>query len=116
MYRKLFRMFLMGTFVLLASCVDDTYDFANKELVTDVKIEGNKLALPLGNLRAMMLDSLLSVEDIDILEQTDGAYSINISDSVPFDVEIAPITLSIPSQKYSSDISFVEVEIGRAHV
>lgn len=111
MYRKLFRMFLMGTIVLLASCVDDTYDLANKELVTDVKIEGNKLALPLGNLRAIMLDSLLSVEDIDVLEKTDGVYSINISDSVPFEVAIDPITLSIPSQKYSSAIDFVEVDI-----
>ena len=116
MYRKLFRMFLMGTFVLLASCVDDTYDLANKELVTDVKIEGNKLALPLGNLRAIMLDSLLSVEDIDILEQTDGVYSINISDSVPFDVEIDPITLSIPSQKYSTEINFVEVDITEVEI
>lgn len=111
MVNKLKKLFLQGTTLLLASCVDNTYDFANKELVADVKIEGNKLALPLGSLRAIMLDSLLSVEDIDVLEKMDGVYSIGISDSVPFDVDIDPIKLSIPSQEYSSAINFIEVDI-----
>lgn len=102
---------LIGALFVFCSCVDDTYDLSKKDLSLDMKIEGNRIALPLGSLRPIVLDSLLSVENIDILEQTDGVYSINISDSVPFDVEIDPITLSIPSQKYSSEINFVEVDI-----
>lgn len=111
MYRKLFRMFLLGTFVLLASCVDDTYDLANKELLTDVKIEGNRLALPLGSLRAIMLDSLISTEDMDFLDVTDGVYSISMSDSIPFNVDIDPIVLSIAPQRNQSEIEFIEVDI-----
>lgn len=111
MVKKMFRLFLMGTTVLLASCIDDTYDLANKELVTDVKIEGNKLALPLGSLRAMMLDSLINVEDMDFLKLTDGVYSIGMSDSIPFNVDLPSIKFSVPPQKHSSKIDFIEVDI-----
>ena len=91
MIKKMLKLFLLGTPILLASCIDDTYDLANKELVTDVKIEGNRLALPLGSLRAIMLDSLINVEEMDFLDIIDGTYSIGMSDSVSFDVAIAPI-------------------------
>ena len=111
MIKKLLKLFLLGTPVLLASCIDNTYDFANKELVADVKIEGNRLALPLGSLRAIMLDSLINVEEMDFLDIIDGTYSIGMSDSVSFDVAIAPIKLSIPSQSHSSKIEFVDVDI-----
>ena len=111
MIKKLLKLFLLGTPVLLASCIDNTYDFANKELVTDVKIEGNRLALPLGGLRAIMLDSLINVEEMDFLDIIDGTYSIGMSDSVSFDVAIDPIKLSIPSQSHSSKIEFVDVDI-----
>ena len=109
--KKVFRLFLVGTTALLASCIDDTYDLANKELVTDVKIEGNKLALPLGSLRTVILDSLINVEDLDFLKLTDGAYSISMSDSIPIDVELPSVKFSVPSQKHSSKIDFIEVEI-----
>ena len=111
MVKKVFRLFLMGTTVLLASCIDDTYDLANKELVTDVKIEGNKLALPFGSLRAVMLDSLIDVEDLDFLKLTDGEYGISMSDSIPIEVEIPSIKFSVPLQKHSSRIEFMEVDI-----
>ena len=111
MIKKVFKLFLLGTPFLLASCIDDTYDLANKELVTDVKIEGNKLALPLGSLRAIMLDSLINVDEMSFLDITDGAYSISMSDSLSFDVAIDPIKLSVPTQKHSSKIDFIDVNI-----
>lgn len=111
MIKKVFKSFLLGTPFLLASCIDDTYDLANKELVTDVKIEGNKLALPLGSLRAIMLDSLINVDEMSFLDITDGAYSISMSDSLSFDVAIDPIKLSVPTQKHSSKIDFIDVNI-----
>lgn len=111
MIKKMLKLFLLGTPILLASCVDETYDLANKKIVTDLKIEGNKLALPLGSLQAIMLDSLINVEEMDFLDVADGVYSISMSDSVSFDVPVAPIKLSIPSQHHSSKIDFIDVDI-----
>ncbi len=111
MVKKMFRLSLLGTIALLASCVDDTYDLANKELVTDVKIEGNTLALPLGSMRAIMLDSLINVDDLEFLKITNGVYGISMSDSLPIEVDIPTVKLSVPSQKHSSKIDFIEVDI-----
>lgn len=111
MIKKSLKLFLLGTSVLLASCVDDTYDLANKELLTDVKIEGNRLALPLGSLRAIMLDSLISTEEMDFLDVTDGIYSVNMSDSILLEVEVDPIKISIAPQQNQTEIEFVEVDI-----
>lgn len=111
MVKKMLRLFLMGTTVLLASCIDETYDLANKELVTDVKIEGNKLALPLGSMQAFVLDSLIDVEAIPLLEQMNGVYCINMSDTVSYEITIPSISFSIPPQKVSELVEFDEAEI-----
>ena len=111
MIKKMLKLFLLGTPILLASCIDDTYDLANKELVTDVQIKGNKLALPLGSFRAFMLDSLINADGMSFLDFTDGTYSISMSDSLSFDVDIDPIKLSIPTQKHSTKIDFIDVDI-----
>lgn len=109
--KKVKMLLAVGVMAGFSSCIDGTYDLANKELVTDVAIEGNKLALPLGNLRAIMLDSLLSVEDSEFLEKLDGVYSISISDSVPIELSVDPISFSLPTQSYSSNIDFVKADI-----
>ena len=94
MYKKVLGMFLMGTLFFFCSCVDDTYDLANKEISTDVEIKGNRLALPLGSLRAIMLDSIISVEDIDLLDKMDGVYSISMADTIaPYEYEMPEIKL-----------------------
>ncbi len=104
-------MLLLGAISLFCSCVDNTYDLANKELSMDVKIAGNKLALPLGSMRAIMLDSLINVDDLEFLKITNGVYGISMSDSLPIEMDIPSVKLSVPSQKHSSKIDFIEVDI-----
>jgi hypothetical protein len=55
MYRKTHHLVLLGTICLLCSCIDNTYDLKNKEISLDMAIEGNKIALPLGNLKPILL-------------------------------------------------------------
>lgn len=115
MYRKLFRMFLLGTFVLLASCVDDTYDLANKELLTDVKIEGNRLALPLGSFEAIMLDSILDLESIPMLkaDSTSRIYSLSLNDSLVTRVEQKDLDVLKEVSNLSSDIEPIVISLDR---
>lgn len=97
MYKKLLGMFLTGTLFFLCSCVDDTYDLKGKEIDTDVEIKGNKLALPLGSLRAFVLDSLMG--DIDLMETEDGVFAFKEGDSIhPMEKMINPICLEIEDQ------------------
>lgn len=105
-------MFLWGTLLLLCSCIDGTYDLSKKEIMTDMKIEGNKLALPIGNLRAMQLDSMLDLDGLEILKEIDGVYSLAMGDTVgPFSIEIPPIALSIPSITHEEEFSFKDHDI-----
>ena len=79
MYKKTLSLLQAGILVFFCSCVDATYDLANKEIATDVEMKDNKLSLPLGSLQAFMLDSLLG--DIDLIEtEEDGTYCIRQSD------------------------------------
>lgn len=132
----MFKLFLMGTTVLLASCIDDTYDLANKELVTDVKIEGNKLALPFGSFSPIVLDSVLDLEAISMLEadSVSRAYSLSLNDSLvtrvaqedldvlkevsnlsteidPISIPIKKIKFSFPTYDYKDTLEFGEVEL-----
>lgn len=136
MLKRMCRLFLMGTTVLLASCIDDTYDLANKELVTDVKIEGNRIALPIGSLRPIILDSLLDLSTIPMLEADSAtkAYSLSLSDSMVTSVakkdlsvledvsklsaEISPVVIDLPEVKFSlpsvnrsEQLSFADITI-----
>ena len=105
MCKKALGLFLMGTLFILCSCVDDTYDL-NKGVTTDVEIKGNKLALPLGSLRAIMLDSLLSVDSLDILNKKDGVYSISMADSIaPYEYEIPQIKFEIPAKETKVEVN-----------
>lgn len=136
MCKKSLGMLLMGAMAFFCSCVDDTYDLANKELAMDMKIEGNRLALPLGSLRPIVLDSILDVTSIPVLE-TDSvtrAYSLSLNDSLvtrvgkedldvlkevsnlssqidPISIPLDEISFSLPSVNRIDSMSFEEVEL-----
>ena len=136
MLKRMCRLFLVGTTVLLVSCIDDMYDLANKELVTDVKFEGNRIALPIGSLRPIILDSLLDLSTIPMLEADSAtkAYSLSLSDSMVTSVakkdlsvleevsklsaEISPVVIDLPEVKFSlpsvnrsEELSFADITI-----
>lgn len=115
MNKKYFGLFLLGTAVLCHSCIDDTYDL-KKGVATDVKIEGNKLSLPLGSLSPLVLDSLLNVDSIPMLGKTDGVFSISMSDTLGFSQQIEPIKLSIEPQSETMKVEFTEASIEKVHI
>ena len=85
MCRKVLTVLLIGMLFLISSCVDKRYDLVNKDMTTDVKIEGNTIALPVGNLKAIVLDSLIDLDKIEILDKNDkGIYSISMDDCQHF--------------------------------
>ena len=83
MYKKsLIAMFVIAS-SFVASCVDKNYDLANKEITTDVKLEGETIALPVGALKPVVLDSLIDVSEIDMLvKDANGVYAISMEDSI----------------------------------
>lgn len=111
-------MFCLVAVTLLASCVDSRYDLANKDIATDVKIEGNQIALPVGDLKAVLLDSILDISEVDILEKNaDGVYSITLNDTIaPFETSIDPINIAIGHINHSVEINFTEAEITTVHL
>ena len=104
MYKKTLGLFLMGTLFFFCSCVDDTYDL-NKKISTDMGIIDNKLALPLGSLKAIVLDSLIG--GIDIIDTNkEGIYAIKQNDTIhPIEKKVDEILLTIKPQGISSSIS-----------
>ena len=75
MLDKKSKCLLWGCMVLCCSCVDNAYDL-NKDIVMDVTIPGNKITLPVGNVKPIVLDSLIDVDDIDLLEKMNGVFCI----------------------------------------
>ena len=118
MCRKTFTLLLLGAVSLLCSCVDNNYDIVNKDVSTDVKIEGNRISIPFGSLKAIPLDSLVDTDDIDILEKgIDGTYCIAIDDSIsPVEEVIDPVKLNVDPQEHSVEIDFSNVEIDSVHI
>lgn len=102
---------------LVISCVDKNYDLANKEIATDVKIEGNSIAVPVGSLKSVVLDSLIDVSGIEMLEKgADGVYSITMDSTISVEEGIEPITLNIDSIQHRVDIEFDEVNVNNVHI
>ena len=118
MYRKTFTLLFLGAVSLLCSCVDNNYDIVNKDVSTDVKIEGNRISIPFGSLKAIPLDSLVDTDDIDMLEKSvDGTYCIVVDDSIsPVEEVIDPVKLNVDPQEHSVEIDFSNVEIDSVHI
>ena len=110
-------MLRYGLVLLVCSCVDNNYDL-NKEIATDVRIEGNRVSVPFGNLKAITLDSIVDVDDVDILEKgADGMYSISKEDSIsPVEVDVDPVKLNVDPMEHSVEIDFESVEIDSVHI
>ena len=102
---------------LVVSCVDKNYDLANKEIATDVKIEGNSIAVPVGSLKSVVLESLIDVSGIEMLEKgADGVYSITMDSTISVEESIEPITLNIDPIQHRVDIEFDEVNVKNVHL
>lgn len=94
---------LMGAVLLMTGCVDDSYDVSGG-VSTDIKITDNKLTLPLGDLKAMRLDSLIG-SGLDILTVGENGYGIDVEGTVDtISVDIDRITL--PAQTFEIDKAF----------
>lgn len=114
MLNKNAKWLLWGSLALCCGCVDNAYDL-NKDIVMDVTIAGNKITLPVSNVKPIVLDSLIDVNDIDMLEKLDGVYSLKKSDVIdPIDIEIDPIKINIDPVTHSSTFQFEEVTIDEA--
>lgn len=104
---KKMGMLFMGALMVFGSCVDDTYDMANKELVTDMTIEGNKLALPLGNLRPLMLDSLIKAEENAAIKNQDGVYCVGMEGAIEaMEYEIGSFKLKMEPSYSTKGLDF----------
>ena len=117
MCNRTFRMLRYGLVLLVCSCVDNNYDL-NKEIATDVRIEGNRVSVPFGNMKAVTLDSIVDVDDVDILKKgADGMYSISKEDSIsPVEVDVDPVKLNVDPMEHSVEIDFESVEIDSVHI
>lgn len=115
MLNKNAKWLLWGSLALCCGCVDNAYDL-NKDIVMDVTIAGNKITLPVGNVKPIVLDSLIDVDDIDLLEKMENeVYALKKSDAIdPIDIEIDPIKINIDPVTHSSTFQFEEVKIDEA--
>lgn len=117
MCKRNFILSAIGAIALLCSCVDNNYDVVNKEISTDVKLEGNRIALPFGNLKPVVLDSLVNVDSIDILKKgDDGVYSISMDSSISINENVESITLNIDPIRHHVPIEFEKVNIETVHI
>lgn len=114
MLKKNATKFLLGSLILCCGCVQDDYDL-NKDILLDVTISGNKITLPVSNFKPILLDSLIDVNDIDILENLNGVYSLKKTDVIdPIDIDIDPIKINIDSITHKTTFQFDEVTIDEA--
>ena len=115
------KFLLLGALSLICSCVNNKYDL-NLDISKDVKIEGNKVTLPFGSLKLVTLDSLIDVDDIDVLEKsTDGTYSITKGDSISTITEtVDPIEISVdgntvtvsPKTQWNKGCNYIYIKSG----
>lgn len=103
---------LLGAISFCTSCVDNNYDLLNKKIATDVKIESNTVAVPVGDLKAVLLNSLIDVNEIELLgKDADGVYSIAVDSAISVEENFDPITLHIDPVEYSASVKFEEANI-----
>ena len=114
--RTLFALLLV-IISFCTSCVDNNYDLLNKKITTDVKIESNTVALPVGDLKAVVLDSLIDVNEIEMLgKDACGVYSIAIDSAISVEENFDPITLRIAPIEYNASVEFEETNIDTIHI
>lgn len=119
MYKKALGMFLMGTLFFFCSCVDDTYDLANKEIKTDMQIKGNKLAVPLGSLSPFMLDSLLGdMGEVSMfkVDSVSHSYSLSLDSSLVTRVEQKDLSVLEDAASLSATIDPVKIEMNEIKI
>lgn len=109
---KTSRLLVWGAACLLCSCIDNTYDLKNKEVLLDVNIEGNKIALPLGNLKPIYLDSMLNLEGQEMLKNINGVYSIAHKGYIePIKVKLDEISFTLDDMAYREEFNFEEAGV-----
>ena len=117
MCKKVLTVLLVGALFLISSCVDKRYDLVNKEIATDVKIEGNTIALPIGDLKPIVLDDLIDLDSIEILDKNEnGVYSIRMDSTISIKQGIDPIKLNIEPIQHKVDVDFEKVNISDVHI
>lgn len=118
MCKETFKLLLCGAVLLISSCVDNNYDLVNKDISTDVKIEGNRISVPFGSLKAITLDSIIDIDEVDMLEKgADGVYGIAINESIsPVKETIDPVKLNVEPQEHTVNIKFENVEVDTVHI
>lgn len=105
--KKMGVLLSMGALMAFGSCMDDTYDMANKEVVTDVAIEGNRVALPLGDLKPIMLDSLIRAEENAAIRNVDGVYCVGMEGAIEsMQYEIGSFKLSMEPSYSTKGLDF----------
>lgn len=114
--KALIALFLV-VISFFTSCVDNNYDLLNKQISTDVNLKGNTIALPIGSLKAILLDSLIDVNEIEMLEKdTDGVYSIAMDSVISIEMELDSITLDVKPFEYNASINFDSVNIKNVRI
>ena len=112
MCKKALGVFLAGTSFLFASCVDDTYDLANKEIAMDMQMKGNKISLPLGSLSPFVLDSLLDLESVSMIKaDSNRCYSLSLDSNLVTRVAQKDLSVLEDVASLSADIDPVAIEI-----
>ena len=117
MCKKGLIVLLSAMLCLATSCVDKNYDLANKEITTDVKLEGNTIALPVGNLKPVVLDDLIDVDEIEMLEKNaDGIYSISMDSTFTVEESIDAFTLNIEPFEYKDTVEFNKASVDTVRI
>ena len=116
MCKKSLTVLLLGMLFFISSCVDKKYDLVNNEIRTDVKIEGNTIALPIGDMKAILLDSLINTDEIDLLEESNGVFSICMDSTISIEESVDPVTFNVDPINHETIIKFNEVNINKVHI
>lgn len=117
MCKKALITLLLVVAFIVTSCVDKSYDLVNKEITTDVKIEGNTIAVPFGSLKAVILDSLIDVSEIEMLEKNaNGVYCVTMDSTFTVEESIDPITFNIEPFEYKDTVEFNKASVDTVRI
>lgn len=100
----------VGILLLETACVDDRYDI-DGGISKDITIPDNKLSLPLGDLKAQRLDSLIGT-GLDILTVDENGYGISMEgkiDTIAVDLE----HITVPANTFALERAF---SVGDLHL